>query len=52
MARVPAEPQSSREAEAGGDAPASNRASVVSAARKLENMVPRVPPDVSGGVRK
>ena len=44
MARVAAEPQNSREADVEGDAPARDRASVVSAARK---MAPRVPPHVS-----
>jgi hypothetical protein len=43
---VAAEPQNSREAEV--DAPARDRASVVSATRKMETMAPRVPPHVSG----
>ena len=47
MARVAAEPQNSREADVEGDAPARDRASVVSAARKMEKMAPRVPPHVS-----
>ena len=50
MARVAAEPQNSREAEA--DAPARERASVVSAARKMEKMAPSVPPHVSRGYDK
>jgi hypothetical protein len=49
MARVAAEPQNWREAEAEEDAPARDRASVVSAARKMEKMAPRVPPHVSRG---
>jgi hypothetical protein len=47
MARVAAEPQNSREAEVERDAPARERASVVSAARKMEKMAQRVPPHVS-----
>jgi len=48
MARVAAEPQNSREAEAEADAPPRDRASVVSATRKMETMVPRVPLHISG----
>jgi len=46
MARVAAEPQNSREAEVEEDEPVRERTSVVSAARKMEKMAPRVPPHV------
>jgi hypothetical protein len=45
VVRVAAEPQNSREAEA--DAPARDPAWVVSAARKMETMAPRLPLHVS-----
>jgi len=48
MARVTTEPKISREAEAELDAPARDRASAVSAARKMETMAPRAPPRLSG----
>jgi len=48
MARVAAEPQNSREAEAKGDAPAWYRVLMMSRARKMEKMALRVPPHVSG----
>ena len=47
MARVAAEPQNSREAEAEVDVLVRGRALVVSAARKTEKMAPRVPLHVS-----
>jgi len=48
MALVAAEPQNLREAETEVGALARDRALVVSAARKMETMAPRVPPHVSG----
>ena len=48
MAQV-AEPQNSREVEAEADVPARDRASVVSAPRKMEKIAPKVP-HVSGDV--
>jgi hypothetical protein len=48
ITRVAADPQNSREAEAAVDAPARDRASVLSATRKMETMTPRVPLHVSG----
>ena len=48
MALVAAEPQNLREAETEAGALARDRALVVSAARKMETMAPRVPPHVSG----
>jgi hypothetical protein len=51
MAQVAAEPQNSRKAEAEMVAPARERGSVASAARKMmEKMVPRVPPHVFWGL--
>ena len=50
MARVAAEPQSSREVEV--DDPARDWASMMSAPRNMKRMVPREPSHVSGGETK